>query len=110
MTSAPLPVTALTSASTFIEALRIAAKLWLTGREAAIAAASEVWTKWRRFMAMAPFFGAAMRVRYRTSFEYSLVQEIDGRYEMGSRVKSACNFWAAHVIDDRPLCIWTPPV
>ncbi len=44
-----------------------------------------------------------MQVRHCRSFEYSLVQEIDGRYEIGPRVEPACNFWAVHVIDECPL-------
>ena len=41
-----------------------------------------------------------MQAKHCTSFEYSLVQEIDSRLETGSRVAPACNFWAVHVIDD----------
>jgi len=41
-----------------------------------------------------------MQAKHCTSFEYSLVQEIDSRLEIGSRVAPACNFRAVHVIDD----------
>ena len=50
-----------------------------------------------------------MQVKHCTSFEYSLVHEIDGRYEIGSGVAPACNFWAVHVIDEGPLWVVSGP-